>query len=558
MNQDEQNKEIKNSYYGTKLSFAAAKAFLAVTTFIAAFTASMHIVKGMTGYESVIAGIIGAMLITRFIDGTLDNDMNYLLEKQNAPTYKWAKMFFVALLSGGATWFSASIIADMGTNYVSSSEQTEMIEEAQADNDKAIARLAADIERKQGEILKLQERYSRDTAAVLSAMNGYHARYWRSGKWKAYYGKAKYPSLTASIDKMLEVDTVYRAKLATLSGDLEKLNAGYTNASSKDVAAVVTQVVADENGREEQKNANISTFIKILDPILLVVLLLIFFDLREMKKRDKITMDGVRIDFTKWAMDRLAKMKERALTTETKFDDALVDMLTMIVNIIASIFRLFSWIAGIISKVILLPTKWGGERRSPEPAKAFTSSPQTSSPQGVSPRLPIGFHHEWGVGEQRPVNAGELMQKLASEQAVNKGGENRAKPGATQVSGGERPAGEHMANGGGEQVVNTPGEQVVNGSGERIAVKVVNGEPTFPHYSEKNGELMFYTRNEVKRFESKYRSAVNKIKDWLKQNQNTAESEKVLAKKQQLQDKIDKHKYWLAGLEAIDRIKAKG
>jgi len=549
--------EIKNSYYGTKLSFWAAKAFLALTTFIAAYTASLHIIESMTGYRYVIGGLVGAALITRFVDGTLDNGMNYILGKSSAPVYKWAVVVVMSIVTGGATWFSASIISDVGSDYVDAAEQAEMIENAVTENEKNLSRLSADIDRKKKEIELLQSQYDQDTTAVLSSMNSYHARYWRSGKWKAYYGKKKYPSLTASMDKILKIDTMYQKRLGALYVDLKDLDSGYIAASSKDVSGIIAKTALLENERQESQKSNISTFIKCLDVIGILILWLLFLDIRQMVKHDKMSLDGTRIDFTRWAMDRLAKMKGRALTTETKLDDAFVDMLTMIVNIIAAIFSVFSWLARVISFVILTPVRMAGEKFAPPSYQNIYTSEKKAVNSDISPARAIGFHQSGKSGERHPVNAGEIMQKLAGEQVANKGGESASKAGATRLSGSEQASSEQVERKGGERPEKATGEQVVNKGGERVSVKVVNGEPTFPHYSEKTGELMFYTRNEVKRFESKYRSAVNKIKEWIKANQSTAKSEKVLSKKRQLQSKIEKHKYWLAGLNAIDKARNK-
>ena len=359
----EKNSAIKNSFYGTKLSFWAVKSFLAATTFIAAYAASSYIIVSMIGRPSIVGATLFAILIVRFIDGTLDNTLDYLLEKDNPSTYKWVVAIVLSIATGGSTWFSASIIADMGTDYVDLSEQREYESEAKGRHDKVLAALSSDIETKQTEIDKLQQGYAADTSAVLQAMNSHHAKYWRNGRWRVYYNNLpKYQSLTASIDKILAIDTVYQRRHLGLSEQLTALNEAYVQTASKDVAGITLASVSEENEREANKHSTISIFIKCLDVIGIMFLWFIFLDIRKMIKDDNMSLDGSRVDFTRWAMDMLAKMKAKALTTDTKIDDALVDLLTGFVKIIAAFFRLISWASGLFGAAILFPTTIKGKK----------------------------------------------------------------------------------------------------------------------------------------------------------------------------------------------------
>lgn len=391
------NEGVKNSFYGTKLSFIGAKLFLAGTTAIAAYAAGQSIIKAMTGGESIIGAIAFALLVMVFIDGSLDNDMNYVLEKYKAPNYKWGKIILLSIATGGSTWFSASIIADMGTDYVNNDEKEEMLNKAIADNERDLVRLSDDIERKNIEIEQLRTRYTADTSVVLSAMNEYHAKYWRSGKWKAYYGDLpRYKSLTASIDKILAVDTVYQSNLSSLNSDLENLNAAYVAASSKDIAAAVNESVKLENIREESKNGNISIFIKCLDFVGIIILWLLFFDLRQMKKDEDLDLSMTSVNLIRWLMDKLSNMQKKALETPTKLDDKAVQFLIVFVKIIAAFLGLFNSMAeGVIKAVnkISEMLSSSAESSTSEQSKNSTEKPsEISTNQTIvqlTDRMPI-------------------------------------------------------------------------------------------------------------------------------------------------------------------------
>lgn len=352
-NKQNTNEGVKNSFYGTKLSFMAAKLFLAGTTAIAAYAAGQSVIKAMTGNENTVGAIVFAIMVMVFVDGSLDNDMNYVLEKYKAPKYKWGKIILLSIATGGSTWFSASIIADMGTNYINNNEKSEILREAIAENEKDLDRLSDDIDRKNKEIDLLKSQYAADTSMVLQAMNKYHAKYWKSGKWKAYYGDLpKYKSLTASIDKVLAIDTVYQKNLSALTADLDNLNAAYVTAGSKDVTSTVDESVKLENSREESKNNNISIFIKCLDFVGIFILWLLFFDLRQMKKDENLDLSMTSVNLIRWSMDKLSKMQKKALETPTKLDDKAVQSLIVLVKILASFLGLFNSIAeGVIKAV---------------------------------------------------------------------------------------------------------------------------------------------------------------------------------------------------------------
>lgn len=497
---------------------------------------------------SVFAGIFSGIVAILSIDILLGAVMDDLFDVKQSNVGKWLLMIFLLFMSGGATGFFAYVVGEkMGAP--ESVEKKLAIRNSVLTNHKDL-RSSNQYNAKQikKDIRSIAYQFKKDTAAIIANMPENHQRLYRKGLHARYMNRNGYSTLKENIGRIDTRVNQYLTDLDAKNKSLATIEEGLANMLSSDPLQNINKELAAADARAKKEGDMFKGVGWIIDVGLALSLFFSFLFARNKIVSDP-TIDIPENELHRWVLDRLKNLSKKLLDSTEGADKDLQYTTQGVVKMLTSSAGLLGWIAHVISLLLSLPMRLSEKHGF----TTFTPVTNHSSPTPSAKHRAIGFYSSSEPSEQQPVNSSKLAKQSSSEQAVNSGEQNAVNLGATEVSASERSF-VHQTS---ERVVNRGGEQPVNGSGEQVVnIQVVNGEPTFHHYL-KNGEVREYTRNEVSRWESKYRGEVTKIESWLRANQNSADTAKVLAKKEQLQNKRRQHQYWLGGLEQIDRIKAK-
>lgn len=493
---------------------------------------------------ALLAGFISFVSV----DMLLGAVMNDLMDPKTKSIAKWIVM--IALLLG--TGFSTAIVGFFAGDYLGAPKTTD---ERQAVRSVVIDQHNERVNVIEQNVLTLKKdlrsityQFKKDTAAIIAQMPENHRNLYRKGLHARYMSRSGYSTLKENVSRIDSRIAQYENELNSKQSAISEAENGLSSLIASDPLENINQELNAEDAKNKRLGDTVKGLAWVFDAMAVFSLFFSFWFARQSIKSDPSIIPPSN-DLHAWVLDRLKNLSKKLFGTTDAADKGFQYLANNFFGMIGDVTSLFGFIFWAVGRIASLPKRLS-EKYGFTTFEVVTndSSPAPSS----TPRI-IGFHRSSEGSEQRPVNSGELTQKLAGESPVKSSEGKSVNPGATEVSAGEqRPV--HQRS---EKPVNAPGEHSVNKSSEQVVVNnIVTGEPTFHHYL-KNGELREYTRTEVSRWESKYRKEAEKIKDWLKKNQNNAEPKKVLAKKEQLKNKIRQHEYWLGGLNAIDRIKAK-
>lgn len=539
-----EHQEAKGGWHGYLLVYKISKLVLAITTFAGGFAVAFTRFDGW--YRWPIA-FLGGFIVVMSIDKLLGALMDDLINPGSHPAIKWLLMVIWLAGTGGSTFVVGLFVAEQVSEGRSLDEKQAIRAQALADFENQKTSTEQQIDALRRDIRDITRKFQRDTAAIIAAWHPNHRKMYYAGRHNSYMLKKGYETLRTSVGRL---DTRINEHLTVISekqANLSRLESGLAVALTSDPLETVNTDLAAEDARNAKMAMIFKGMVYLFDIAAVLSLLISFLFIRSNKRKDK----DLELDFgntDKWILGRWRTLGQKLLETTDGADVALQTFFKSFFTLVGALFMLFGWLGDMITFLVLLPTRIGSPENKAGAKWVKGSSPDLSPAAGAQARS-IGFHHYDDPGE-KPVNT---PPDLASEQVVNRVGEKPVKPGATQVSAGEpeqKEAPGELVKTSGEKLVKSPGENVVN-------VQVVNGEPTFAHWSEKDGEMKYYTRNEVKRWESKYRGHCREIEEWISKNQKKAPVDQVLKKNEQLEEKRRQHQYWAGALEAVEKRRHK-
>lgn len=501
---------------------------------------------------SIITGATCGFAAYVAIDLMLAAIMGDLIDPKRSQFIKWVLMIILLIATGFFTAIVGLFVGDHMSEPKSTDDKQEIRAAITDRYNERISASQSSADQIKKDIRDLTRQFKKDTAAIIAGMPSNHRKLYRKGLHARYMTRTGYATLKENVsridNRISEYNSAFTAKNTTLS----TLESDLATMRGADPLETVNAEMKAEEERMKHRADMVSGMIWIFDIVLVFALFFSFHFIRSAIKRDP-SIEIPENHFHSWVLDRIKNLSKKMLESTDGSDKGLQYFVKNFLGFFGEIGGLLGWGFHVGSKIVSAPRRMSEKQGF----TSFNVVTNDSSPAPSSPARIIGFHQPGSVGEKQVVNTGENRSELSGERVVKASEQRPVQRGGTRFLPGEQnpvnrasePSGEPVENLG-EQRPMKPGEQVVN-------VQVVNGEPTFHHYSEKLGETKEYTRTEVSRFVSKYAGEIRRIELWLMKNQNKEDVKKVLGKKEQLRQRIRQHEYWLGGLEAIDRIKSK-
>lgn len=350
---------LKSAFAGIKFAFNGIQVLLATTTGIAGYALGRHFSTSLTDGLQFWVGLVFAIFFVIGIDGGLDRFFKVLTAKEKPIPYFWIGAIILTLGTGTFTWFSAAIIGDMESSYITVDDQQQQINEARDEKQSDISDIAQTVRSKKNKIAELEYKMKKDTAAILATFRDSHLKLYKSGQYKKYRNNSRYATLNASVDRLNEVMAPYQKEIASIKASVNDLEGRHTDLLTKDVESNVSEAIAAYNERIARKENNRIGLVKFLDIAGVVFLWILFWGIRHMTLKDKIESDVEGKDFLKWGMDWVTRLQKKALETDTKLDDAAVSALASIIKLLNSILYLFSFILNLIVQLLTWVTTLG-------------------------------------------------------------------------------------------------------------------------------------------------------------------------------------------------------
>lgn len=349
-------------YIGASLGMTGIKLLMGSTTGIAGYAVGLAVFGG-----SIYGGYATAIILMLGLDGVMGALFKYLL-RDNPLKIAWMITIFFSLMSALATWFSGKIIGAAATDRVTAKEAGSMIAELQKDRDKeattlnnriAIAR--ADIKDYRSKITDLTKKRDKALNDFLEGLPSRdHAQRIADGSYSAYYGKRAYRTLSSNVDQYFSIRDQYNDEIDKYNGWIDGKQSlinqlSVAGSEDKSAADIVSQIVADDNANQDEVKATVTTFVQILDPVLLLMLWGSFIFIRDLvRKNPDLRNSGWEFSPMAFITNRLNVWAKKASETETPFDDYVVEALKGIVSILGLPFKFFGFASTLFSGVLIM------------------------------------------------------------------------------------------------------------------------------------------------------------------------------------------------------------
>lgn len=362
------SKEINQIFRSVLTSVNAIKLLLAGTTAITGYS------LGLAIYPSIWVGIAAGFILTKAIDGSLSKLMQLVLIKKGAHWAIWGAIVLLGLITGSTTILSGVLVGDMAYSegYVTLIESQQLAGAKERSRQKNIQLVGDAIQSTERDIAQLKAEQKSETIRVLSRMNSDHRRNIEKGTYDRYYGKKSYETLTENVDKWKAAQSMNESRIVALQAELDGLRSRRSQLLASDPHYTAEVLAEKENARNDKRLSNFNWVWRVVEVSLLLVLGLGFMVLFYLRRDEGVEMPTNEWDIEGGLATWVAGLRQQALKTETKFDDALVTLLSGSIKVFGMIFKIFGVI---LNKLYDRTMFYLGEDTPKKTGKGTTKAP---------------------------------------------------------------------------------------------------------------------------------------------------------------------------------------
>lgn len=379
-----------NTLYGYIYSLNLTKFFLQATTWLFGYSVARAYIEASPVMEVIAATVFG-IIISAAIDGPLSLLLKDLLSPGQHPAYKWALAVGFSILTGSTTFVSGVFLGEAKAGSLGNEQRNEILAQSRKVHDEQLARLDRDMDEIQGKIISLNDKFNRDTAAIISNMTPNHRMLYRTGKYKAYFRTST--TLKENVDRIGALSTALQLELSSLKGRRYTITQARDKLAAMDPEAVGKEKVGVIDERNAKMGALISGSIYTVDIVAILLTWALFFLIRD-KASAGAKMDIETSSLTRWLLDRTAILQNKLLSAFSGADDEIAEAARMFISIPIGLIQLLAWVAGLFSAAITFPTRMYRPRPLVRNPRATPPPPDQPGPTVVPVRAGAGDMYE--------------------------------------------------------------------------------------------------------------------------------------------------------------------